>query len=1605
MEENINNKKGETSSIVKIGICLALLLAVFLPIKEFFVGSSNKVLAYSDEECRYLSDIPYQSAKVGWGSVTLDQNLDTKYNNGLITLIMEDGTQKSFRKGVAAHAESTLIYDISSYNLDHFTAYIGVDASRGANGTGVKFSIYTSVDGENWDLKTQVSPPVMRGNTKAQFVDIDIKGAKYLKLYANSNGNIDADHSVYADAKLIKEGFVLEEKEIDFIKTVEEYDEILRNKAPEDIVSNNELILLQREFVKNAGYDNLIYIAQKDDIEETLRWLMTDLENLELYMLGGYPDGKNYQKSINILKDLYKTYKDDFEITETTKYGTVYGDLYKRMAITLSLTHSVDVYLWMQSSPENRSDAVRRYQIYKDLHKNGNMQYTSTIDFAEWFEKYTIEEMRYVMNCIIDDQEILWLNEYTQSFIDANPGNPNWYLSPHPYMAYLWPNYGRPEYYNAANKEKYDVKYKGIFSKYGVEFGKPGVNKLWMNIEGGAVCGGISKQGACNRGVHGVPATVVCQPGHAAFAYYTMNANGDGFWTLNNVITNWGQTGKTERMNVRMPLGWGSDSYVSGWAASYLLIAQAAMNQNEAYEASEKIIMTADIYDDLGKKEEIYRAALKELPYNIDAWVGLINVYNETGTKTEEDYYKLAEEIAENLRCYPLPMYHLTNLIKPKLTSSTYSAQFVILQKRILEYAKALPNSSTETYQPSVAREVSTFLLGQMNTNVATFSFDGEDAGKIVLSSSFNEMGIRWDYCINGDTQNPDSWKEHFFEAGEEHKWQLTQEEIDSITDENDIYVHLVGVNYDEKNLYKIDILESAGLPSTLYASDLENRVLDVNLNTEWRYTENDDWTRYSKSSPDLTGDKTIQLRQSATGTRLASKNPVTFTFTQDTDPDTRKYIPVSHLNIVEVSSEAVNNNGAARYAIDANLNTRYHSAWNGTDTKRYIIIKLDKSVVLSAVEFVPAGGGNGKILDGTIYGSMDGENWTVLASRKNIRYTNKADTIEQAKANTQKFEIADPQEVQYVKIVADNASTGNNMARNGNWFTARAFNFYQDLTKNPHPTAGIGYSTTEKTNQAVIARLINPSTNITITNNDGKDSYVFTENGEFTFEFEDEKGRTGKATAKVDWIDKNGPSADVNYKLGDDKKLIAILDNISEDVYLLDNNNNKINYIEVADGKVKSISFLDETGEVYKISELDENRITKRITYKNTTGKVERVKEYVITIENGEIVKREGIDEDKNIITLENNEIEELKVLEGLRSNPLEFYLEKNEEYEFKFLDKASNITIKNVRVDYIENDTKILASDITYNTTMATKDDVVATIKPYIIDINGKNGDVELINNGGKDTYTFTENGEFIFEYAEKIKEENQLMEITSWLQTENSGDSDEENPQREFATHTARVNWIDKIAPTAEISYSTQEATNKPVVATLVNESEAITITNNGGSKEHTFTENGEFTFEFVDKAGNEGIAVAKVNWIEKKEEPGEDPIFRSDKYKIEENEISRIEEETTVAKFKENIETNQEIIFKDKDGNTLSEDGIITTGSTIQVGENSNFVLIVTGDINGDGLVTVTDLAQLKLHYISKELIEDNIRIKAADMNEDGNITITDLAQIKIKLVSK
>ena len=174
---------------------------------------------------------------------------------------------------------------------------------------------------------------------------------------------------------------------------------------------------------------------------------------------------------------------------------------------------------------------------------------------------------------------------------------------------------------------------------------------------------GISKVGTSVRTSHGIPCVVVGQPGHAAMIYYWQDAAGRGYWNLDNDVSGWQLSEKGERL----PLGWGNanSSYASGsYQVVYVQLAQEALNDYENLVKCEEKVMLAKVYaGNLEEQERIYREALAIQPINVDAWLGLISVYNSNTNKTENDYYDLAEELAENLKYFPLPMYHLTNLI------------------------------------------------------------------------------------------------------------------------------------------------------------------------------------------------------------------------------------------------------------------------------------------------------------------------------------------------------------------------------------------------------------------------------------------------------------------------------------------------------------------------------------------------------------------------------------------------------------------------------------------------------------------------------------------------------------------------------------------------------------------------------------------------------------------------------------------------------------------------------------------------------------------------------------------------------------------------------
>ncbi|MFC1515616.1 hypothetical protein ACFL7E_02530 [Thermodesulfobacteriota bacterium] len=102
------------------------------------------------------------------------------------------------------------------------------------------------------------------------------------------------------------------------------------------------------------------------------------------------------------------------------------------------------------------------------------------------------------------------------------------------------------------------------------------------------------------------------------------------------------------------------------------------------------------------------------------------------------------------------------------------------------------------------------------------------------------------------------------------------------------------------------------------------------------------------------------------------------------------------------------------------------------------------------------------------------------------------------------------PDKIYYFWISSVNAGGESALSSPDSGYIASALD-------NIPPTGSVSYSTTDPTNGSVIATL-QTSEDVTITSSGGN-SHTFTDNGSFTFYFQDAAGNTGSATATVDWI------------------------------------------------------------------------------------------------------------------------------------------------------------------------------------------------------------------------------------------------------------------------------------------------------------------------------------------------------------------------------------------------------------------------------------------------------------------------------------------------------
>ena len=113
------------------------------------------------------------------------------------------------------------------------------------------------------------------------------------------------------------------------------------------------------------------------------------------------------------------------------------------------------------------------------------------------------------------------------------------------------------------------------------------------------------------------------------------------------------------------------------------------------------------------------------------------------------------------------------------------------------------------------------------------------------------------------------------------------------------------------------------------------------------------------------------------------------------------------------------------------------------------------------------------------------------------------------------------------------------------------------------------------------------------------------------------------------------------------------------------------------------------------------------------------------------------------------------------------------------------------------------------------------------------------------------------------------------------------------------------------------------------------------------------------------------------------------------------MENIQNKTTVEALKSWCLSNGTVEVYDKGGMLKKKDtDYVGTGMILKVtkdNETMSFVIVVQGDVSGDGIVTTADAAQVEFHILNKKLLE-GAAFRAADINRNKAVTGEDLATI-------
>ena len=349
------------------------------------------------------------------------------------------------------------------------------------------------------------------------------------------------------------------------------------------------------------------------------------------------------------------------------------------------------------------------------------------------------------------------------------------------------------------------------------------------------------------------------------------------------------------------------------------------------------------------------------------------------------------------------------------------------------------------------------------------------------------------------------------------------------------------------------------------------------------------------------------------------------------------------------------------------------------------------------------------------------------------------------------------------------------------------------------------------------------------------------------------------------------------------------------------------------------------------------------------------------------------------------------------LYSNEIEFkFCELNQE-ETKLILNGNNLGLATITIkDGILKGFTIRfkrAHSLSYNWNHWTIYNVVATL-------NLPDGE-EIINNDGMDYYIFKDNGEFTFKYKTL---DNEIKEVP------------------------VIVDWIDRVPPIIERVEQTPEIwTDGEVILRIVAEDEGCGLADQAWYQafgEYAYSFDGGNTWQlenykvYTQEKENIRIKVRDKNGnvveygpisLKKTKLSVNIKSFKD----IEKNDITyitQIQPQTIIKSLNNNIETNGIIEIYNGEEKVINTDLKTSTGMNVKISlneEQKNYILAVTGDLNGDGNMDDIDLLKLaryKVGYADANLMGEYLL--AADIVEDDvcadDIDLLKMARVLVDL---